>query len=93
MGRFAEDLLARAAVLATSPKPPPRKEQGRNGNQANAWTRDREQRLIRLYNAGHTNTEIGVMLDKSANAIGIKINRLRNEGILGIDRPCPTKQR
>lgn len=85
MGRFAEDLLARAERFKQE-KPKRRRVDQRESNQARSWTPEREARLIRLYNEGHTNIAIGLLLGKSANAIGIKINRLRAEGILG-DRP------
>ncbi|QVV96921.1 hypothetical protein [Kosakonia phage Kc259] len=85
MGRFAEDLLARAERLQQE-KPKKRRSDVGDSNQAKTWTPAKEARLVTLYNEGLTNIAIGLLLGKTANAIGIKINRLRAEGILG-DRP------
>lgn len=82
MGSIAEDALARAVALAAKPKQrtaAPAREVGKT----NAWPEEIEKRLIALYNKGYSNVEIAPRVGRTPNAVGIKINRLRNAGKLG----------
>lgn len=83
MGRFAEDLLARAAALSSAPEKRKVMAVAREVGKTNAWPEEIEKRLIALYNKGYSNVEIAPRVGRTPNAVGIKINRLRNAGKLG----------
>lgn len=83
MGTFASDLLARAAKLSDKPARRESTAAARTVGKTNAWPDAVEAILIKLYKKGYPNKDIAPIVGRTANAVGIKINRLRAAGKLG----------
>lgn len=53
------------------------------------WTQEDEETLVTLYASGWKNAEIAERLDRTAGAIGDRLARLRNMGLLSAAKPNP----